>query len=143
MTYTADDLDVLTRTIWGEARGEGPLGKKAVGWTIRNRVEMDLHNDGKPDWWGEGYRGVCTCKWQYSSWNANDPNSPYLRGDKPIPPAEYLACQDAARMVLEGDPDPTDGATHYYATSIKEPAWAKVAHITCIIGHHKFYKDVP
>ena len=24
------------------------------GWTIRNRVAMDLHNDGKPDWWGGG-----------------------------------------------------------------------------------------
>jgi len=52
---TINDIDVLARTLWGEARGEGPAGQVAVAWTIRNRV-----NDGRAkSWWGEGYTGVC------------------------------------------------------------------------------------
>ena len=70
------DVDVLARTIWGEARGEGFAGQVAVGWAIRNRVEADLGNDGKPDWWGEGYVGVCKAPWQFSCWNKNDPFPP-------------------------------------------------------------------
>lgn len=42
MTVTEKDRDVLARTLWGEARGEGLAGQIAVAWTIRNRV-----NDGK------------------------------------------------------------------------------------------------
>ena len=49
MSLNERDVDVLARTIWGEARGEGRAGQIAVGWAIRNRVEMDLHGDGKPD----------------------------------------------------------------------------------------------
>ncbi len=86
------DIDVLARTIWGEARGEGIAGQIAVGWCIRNRVEMDLHNDGRPDWWGEGYEGVCRAPWQFSCWNKNDPNFPYLVGQKLIPAGQFLQC---------------------------------------------------
>lgn len=140
MTYTADDLDVLTRTIWGEARGESPEGRIAVGWSVRNRVY-----DGKSkSWWGEGYRGVCTAKWQYSSWNANDPNSAYLLGKKPIPQKEYDMCKVAALAVLDGVKDPTGGATHYYASSMKTPpAWATKANLTAVIGNHRFFNRVP
>jgi spore germination cell wall hydrolase CwlJ-like protein len=42
MTFSDKDRDVLARTIYGEARGEGMAGMFAVGWTIRNRV-----SDGK------------------------------------------------------------------------------------------------
>lgn len=35
------DVDVLARTIWAEARGEGVSGQVAVGRCIRNRVEAD------------------------------------------------------------------------------------------------------
>ncbi len=141
MNYTDDDIDVLARTIWGEARGEGNLGLVAVGWTIRNRVF-----DGKAkSWWGEGYRGVCTKAWQYSSWNDNDPNSKFLKGDKPIPSNEYERCKAAAIAVVTGtSSDPTDGATHYYARSMKvAPKWTAGAYQTCIIGNHFFFKNVP
>lgn len=139
------DIDVLARTIWGEARGEGFAGQVAVGWAIRNRVEADLGNDGKPDWWGEGYVGVCKAPWQFSCWNKNDPNSAYLRGEKPIPAAQYMQCREAAVLVIEAkQPDPTGGATHYYATTMpKPPAWASKAKRTCKIGRHIFFKDVP
>ncbi|MDH4873005.1 cell wall hydrolase [Pseudomonas sp. BN515] len=145
MSQRERDIDVLARTIWGEARGEGIAGQVAVGWTIRNRVEMDLGKDGKPDWWGEGYEGVCRAPWQFSCWNKNDPNSAYLRGEKQIPASEYMRAREAAVAVIEGrQPDPTGQATHYYATTMpKAPAWAPLAKRTAKIGRHVFFKDVP
>lgn len=134
------DLDVLARTLWGEARGEGFNGMVAVGWTIRNRVF-----DGKSNsWWGEGYAGVCQKAWQFSCWNKSDPNSAYLRGEKAIPFAQFDMAKEAAKAVLETlIPDPTGGATHYYSTSMKKaPAWAAVGTQTVQLGRHLFYKDV-
>ena len=146
MTQQARDVDVLARTIWGEARGEGRAGQIAVGWSIRNRVEMDLHSDGKPDWWGEGYDGVCRAPWQFSCWNRKDPNSAYLRGDKVIQAAQLQRCREVAMAVIAGsEPDPTGGATHYYNPKAvsKTPAWAPVSTFTVKIGAHLFFKDVP
>ncbi|CAF0809757.1 unnamed protein product, partial [Didymodactylos carnosus] len=36
---TADEIDVLTRTVWGEARGESEEGQAAVAHVILNRVK--------------------------------------------------------------------------------------------------------
>lgn len=134
------DLDVLARTLWGEARGEGYAGQVAVAWTIRNRV-----NDGKTkSWWGEGYVGVCQKPYQFSCWNKNDPNYPYLSGARPIPSAQYAQARKAAAAVINGQaPDPTRGATHYYSDLIKAPAWTKGATQTLHLGHHIFFKNVP
>lgn len=145
MSATDKDRDILARTLWAEARGEGLNGQIAVAWTIRNRVEVDLHNDGKPDWWGEGYTSVCLKPWQFSCWNKNDPNYAYLSGAKAIPFRELAQARIAADLVIDGkQPDPTGGATHYYATTMpKAPAWAAKAKQTLKLGHHIFCKDVP
>jgi len=144
MTATERDRDILARTLYGEARGEGVAGLIAVAWSIRNRVEMDLHNDGKPDWWGEGYSGVCQKLYQFSCWNKNDPNFAYLSGAKPIPFRELAQARIVADQVIDGKvPDPTGGATHYYATTmLKAPTWVKGATLTLRLGHHVFFKDV-
>lgn len=140
MTVTEKDRDVLARTIFGEARGEGLAGMVAVAWTIRNRVE-----DGKDkSWWGEGYAGVCLKPYQFSCWNKNDPNYPYLSGARPIPAAEFATCRRVADQVIDGVPDPTGGATHYYATTMpKAPDWAAKAKRTLKLGNHVFFRDVP
>ena len=141
MTATENDRNILARTLWGEARGESLAGQIAVAWTIRNRVF-----DGKAkSWWGEGYAGVCLKPWQFSCWNKNDPNYAYLSGAKPIPAAQYAQALKAADQVMAGSvPDPTGGATHYYATTMpKPPTWAKGAENTLMLGRHKFFKNVP
>ena len=140
------DIDVLARTIWAEARGEGVAGQVAVGRCIRNRVEADLGRDGKPDWWGEGYVGVCQAPRQFSCWNKNDPNRPYLTGAKAIPETEYARAREAAVTAMTSkDPDPTGGATHYYSTTMASPPkWTgHPARRTTKIGRHIFFKDVP
>ncbi len=111
-----------------------------VAWTIRNRVF-----DGKEkSWWGEGYAGVCQKPYQFSCWNKTDPNYQFLIGVKEIPFRELAQCRIAADQVIDGKvSDPTGGATHYYATSIKVPAWAAKAKQTLKLGGHVFFKDVP
>nr|WP_237149680.1 cell wall hydrolase [Pseudomonas mediterranea] len=116
-------------------------GQISVAWAIRNRVL-----DGKAkSWWGEGYAGVCLKPYQFSCWNKNDPNYPYLSCAKPIPSKQLTQAQRAADLVISGaEPDITKGATHYYATTMpKAPAWAKDATQTFRLGDHIFFKDVP
>lgn len=141
MPVTEKDRDILARTIWGEARGESSAGKVAVAWTIRNRVF-----DGKEkSWWGEGYAGVCQAKYQFSCWNNNDPNYPFLNGARQIPFRELAQCRVVADQVIDDKvPDPTGGATHYYAIAMKKaPTWTRGAKQTLNLGGHVFFKDVP
>lgn len=141
MPVSEKDRDIFARTLWGEARGESLAGQIAVAWTIRNRV-----NDGKDkSWWGEGYAGVCQAKRQFSCWNSNDPNFAYLSGARRIPFRELAQARIAADQVIDGKvPDPTGGATHYYAIAMKTPpTWAAKAKQTLKLGGHVFFKDVP
>jgi len=42
-----DKVDVLTRTVYGEVRGESEAGQAAVAWVIRNRVAKGRAQMGK------------------------------------------------------------------------------------------------
>lgn len=136
------DVDVLARTIWAEARGE-PDAKKSMGavaHVVINRVE-------KQSWWGRTIADVCTYPWQFSCWNANDPNrnkliavtkSDVLFALASTVATDILSMTPQARRLA----DPTGLATHYYADSIKPPAWVVGATYAGRIGHHLFYRDV-
>ena len=134
------DLEVMARTVYGEARGEPWLGKVAVAWVLRTRAELDLGNDGRPDWWGEGLAGVAMAPWQFSCWNPLD------KMRRRIEEANSAKLADSLRAcfaVLVGEElDPTQGATHYYADSIPAPKWAQGRKPTAIIGHHSFFRLV-
>jgi len=56
-----------------------------------------------------------------------------------------VAALVTADQVMAGKvPDPTGGATHYYATTMpKPPDWAAKDKQTLKLGHHVFFKDVP
>ena len=137
-----NDEEVLARTIYGEARGEGVLGMRAVAHVIKNRVDLDLGNDGKPDWWGEGYKDVCLKKSQFSCWLQNDPNYSRLTESAINNPQMSLA-RDIARDIISGNDkdDPTNGATHYHTTFVS-PAWSKEKRTCASVGHHLFYKGI-
>ena len=146
MSYTARDIQILARTLYGEARGESWAGKVAVAWVVRNRAELDLHNDGKPDWWGEGIAGVCLKPWQFSCWNADDPNRDKLLKVTPADPF-FRECLAAAAAVLGNiEPDPTAGATHYHTTARPTwatawpPKWADGQSIVATVHNHQFYR---
>lgn len=132
----ADDVDIMARTIMGEARGESEEGKIAVGWVIKNRV-----NAGK--WFSGDVYEVCRKPYQFSCWNQGDPSRVVILAARTGDPV-FDECIDVARRVLSGSvPDPTGVATHYYANYISKPAWAdSPAIFTVKIGVHLFYKNV-
>ncbi len=128
------EIDVLARTLWGEARGEGEAGMAAVAAVIVNRAR-------RPGWWGRDIVEICKRPWQFSCWNAGDPNREKLLrvGNDD---AAFAAALRIARLALAGAlPDPTQGATHYHAAQI-QPGWARGREPAARIGGHLFYSDI-
>jgi len=144
MSYpTALDLDTFARTLLGEVALEPLAGKIAAAWAIRNRVEADIHGDGKPDWWGEGYRAVCLAPWQFSCWNQSDPNRTRIMAASYDNDPALMDCLGVATAVaFNFVPDPTGGATHYYNPRIvKAPSWAGLFQPRGKIGAHLYFHD--
>ncbi len=133
--YTQEDIDIVARTLWGEARGENYQGRLAVAWVVRNRAtKSPAYN------WPNTPKGVCLQPWQFSCWNENDPNLSELKQVTTQDPI-FKECLAIAKFVLTGDiADPTLEADHYYASWIKTPPWAVGKKVTATIGQHRFYK---
>lgn len=130
-----DELKTLTLTMLGEARGEGKEGMIAVGWTILNRVAH-------PSWRGRNIIDVCLKPYQFSCWNQDDPNRKYLLGIDEYDQAFKDARSIAAQLMANDIPDPTHGATYYYATSCAMPNWAAGKTSCFKLGNHLFFKDI-
>lgn len=123
----------LAQTAWGEARGDGVIGMLAVMNVVLNRVEDDR--------WPDSVHEVCVQPWQFSAWNDNDPNLQKMREAAPADPMFGAALEMARALLAEGRKfDLTHGATHYHATSMRRPAWAKDMTVTAVIGGHVFYR---
>jgi len=121
---------ILALATYREARGESLFGKQCVAQVIENRVQDDR--------WPQTYDSVILQPWQFSSFNASDPNS------KLFPPTSYSdawgQCWEVAGKVLDEDSDITEGCNHYFADYIKMPKWAeKMTHVLTV-GKHKFYR---
>ncbi len=132
-----DHIDVLARTIWGEARGEGEPGMVAVACTIRNRV-----SDSR---WPGNYPDVCLQPKQFSVWNEGDPNRARVVKVTTNDPMFAKALSIAAEvMFYRMADDPTYGANHYVTNELfrgrRRPSWAKPEEISAHIGHHVFFK---
>ena len=74
---TENDLQILARTLFGEARGEGDEGLEAVACVIMNRYKSGKWFTGYDVLNGKKIPSVaqtCLKKAQFSCWNKNDPN---------------------------------------------------------------------
>ncbi len=130
---TAQDVDVLARTIWGEARGEGTRGMQAVANVVMNRVA-------KQTWYGKTVVEVCTKKGQFTAWKKGDPNYEPAHAVTTNNPAFAQALQIAARAVAGTLPDITGGADHYFNPDVVLPSWAQTMSHLIDIGRHAFYR---
>ena len=136
-------IDILARTIWAEARGEGQHGMEAVAAVITNRLHVSQQSGGH-FWWGNDIASICQAPWQFSCWNPGDPNLPKLQKiDKRD--AEFASALRIARRAVNGLlDDPTVdvntgiGATHYHHRAM-QPRWAKGSRPISSIGNHVFY----
>jgi N-acetylmuramoyl-L-alanine amidase len=144
---TLGAMPIVALTLWGEGRGEPVEGRIAIACVIRNRVRADLRDDGRPDWWGEGYDGVCLARAQFSCWNATDPNYRKLlvlasQPDRWLDDPVLAECLWIADGVVGGRVrDRVGAATHYHATHVT-PAWTVGAQLVGRVGAHLFYGRV-
>lgn len=134
MKATAFDIDILARTIYGEARGASFEGKIAVAHVVLNRAR-------KGGWWGDTIASVCLRSSQFSCWNLNDPNRKKIEsiqmGDKVFQECEFAALG----AILGHYPDPTSNSCHYHTSSV-HPKWATGHTSVGHIGNHIFYNDI-
>lgn len=131
---TEYDIDILSRTIWGEAEGEIWMGKVGVAWTVRNRFS-------KRPLYGTSISSICLKSNQFSCWS-NAFRSKVM-ASLTLDDVVFQECTLAAIAVLHGRiSDPTDGATHFLNLAVlkRPPSWFDTKMITKKIGRHTFLK---
>lgn len=127
------DVDILARTIYGEARGETDEGKRAIGLCILNRYKSKK-------WFSANtIAEVCQKPLQFSCWNKNDPNCKKITTATEAVLRPYW---DLAERLVNGEyADITNGATHYHTKNCR-PAWSKGKLPCAIIGNHVFFNNI-
>jgi hypothetical protein len=128
------EVDLLSRCIWGEARGEKIDGKLAVAYVILNRVRAQSY-------YGGSIKAVILKPRHFSCFNANDQNLSKILNLTPSSP-ELSFCRAVAELALQEGltNDPTNGATHYHTVNVN-PSWAPKLTFLCRIGSHLFYRE--
>lgn len=139
-----DDLQIMARTLWGEARGDGQEGIEAVARVIINRYRA-----GK---WFTGYivekgkkkasiKQTCLKKFQFSCWNKNDINYRKLFAVDENDKIFVLCLKTAQKALSKRLTDFTNNATFYHVKGIC-PKWAQ-HHSPCYeTKNHLFYNDI-
>ncbi len=133
MKYTNNDLTIVAKTLYGEARGElNPFGLASlisIANVIVNRWKKHF---------AKNPADVCLAPYQFSCWNQNDPNYNKIKTVDENSPI-YKTCLEVAKNVLDETwPDLTDGCDHYHEKSIK-PYWAAYRSPKRVFGNHYFY----
>ena len=125
-------VELLAKTIWGEARNQGEKGMKAVCYVVLNRK-------GSRPTWGT-LRKVVKAPHQFSVWNTYDNNYKLIRKGVTHKKSYKKALQIARECLYKPYEDITKGATHYHAAH-KTPFWAAALEKTVVIGDHIFYRE--
>jgi spore germination cell wall hydrolase CwlJ-like protein len=122
----------LSQALYYEARGEGPVGQKAVAEVVFHRMY-------------KGNFGHSICAVVYEG--ASRPGCQFsftCNGDlkRPREEAAWLQSEELAAQILTGAvrlANSTGGATNYHAVYVS-PVWAPTLKKTAQIGNHIFYR---
>jgi hypothetical protein len=132
-------LDLLVRTMYGEAASEPADGQAAVASVILNRLKQgDRYG-------GDTIEEIVKAPKQFEPWgNANTRSR--MMSLAPTSP-RYQTLSGIAQRVASGEiPDPTGGATHFANEAIVRqrrggtvPSWMAKMPVAGKIGNHTFY----
>jgi spore germination cell wall hydrolase CwlJ-like protein len=131
------DAHWMALTMWGEARGSGEEGMRAVGHVIANRRQAGgRHGAFVTDTVSEAY--------QFSCWNAGDPNLEAIRNVDALPAASrdyrmWLEARRIAEEILAGRSDDPTGGALFYHTNAVAPRWSQGVPPVRLIGSHLFF----
>ena len=133
------EIDVLSRTLYGEAEANDAADAIAIACVALNRTRH-------PKQWPANVAAVCQQPAQFSCWNASNPRLQEIKAVG-LDDRWFAFCVSVAEDALAGRlVDPTDGATHYYASYIAMPKWAKgktPCHATPAGKYtHLFFNDI-
>lgn len=117
-SVSEEDVNLLARVIYGEARGEAFLGQVAVGAVVLNRLEDPR--------FPKTIRAVI---YEDGAFTAVDDQQIHLEPDSDA----YKAAEEA----LSGT-DPTNGAIFYYNPHTATDNWIKTRTVVKQIGNHNF-----
>jgi|GEM_PF-3481408 len=112
--YNREDILLIAKLIWEEARGESYEGMVAVGEVVLNRVEYDA--------WSDTVQGVIYQPKQFA----------------PIS-GQYNETTLQAAMEAVGGSQIVDGAQYFFNPDKCDPEWANDLDFVCRIGGHVFY----
>lgn len=116
--YNNNDLYLLAKLVYSEARGESYIGQVAVAAVVLNRVEDSRFPN--------TIAGVIYQPWAFTA--VND-------GQFALEPNE--TAYQAARDAMNGW-DPTYGAVYYYNPKTATSAWIRSTTTVTVIGQHVF-----
>ncbi len=130
----AAEVDLIARTVYGEARGERSIvSLEAIAHVILNRA----HN--KAGKWPTSIKKVILQKNQFSCWNKSDPNYEVIKNVSLNDP-DFRKSYLATLRALKGA-DFTKGANHYHTVNVT-PKWATYKGMVRLAQIHKhiFYR---
>ena len=117
-SYSEADIQLLTRLIYGEARGESYVGQVAVGAVVLNRVKSASFPN--------TISGVIYQKYAFTAVS-----------DGQINLSPNATARKAAIDAMNGW-DPSYGAIYYYNPKVATSSWIFTRKTTVTIGNHVF-----
>jgi hypothetical protein len=140
----AEDRENAIKGILGEAGDQSQLGKQAVGNVGRARTM-------RPGYGGDNLTDVFNAPGQFEPFNTQAGRERMERAY--ADPVQRAAAGEALDAAYSGAPDPTGGATHFYAPREQArlanvdgraavPSWARGREGTDI-GDHRFFGGIP
>jgi spore germination cell wall hydrolase CwlJ-like protein len=125
-----DAITCLSRTVYWEARGEGPASMEAVANVVLNRLGQEGFPNTICEVVTQGReQGACQFSW-WCDGRSNDAEE-----DK-----SYAIAKEIARKALNGQlTDRTGGALYFHQRKVT-PSWSAEYIKTVEVGEHVFYK---
>jgi N-acetylmuramoyl-L-alanine amidase len=125
-----NEIDILARTAYFEARSEGSKGMLAVAFVVRNRLQLGT--------FGKSVEEVVQSPAQFSVWL---PAGHARRKHIPVDDPDWALARQAAKLALAGAvADPTKGSVFYHEKSVT-PHWAHEKQFVLTLGRHRFYRE--